>query len=688
MTTLADFNFEDRYSKSISDLLLEFYTPALERASRYDRATGFFSSAVFTAIEAALSGFFDRGGRIRLICSPRLSRDDYAAVQQGYADRELIKSLNDDLSELDFHFGSNSPSSILRAIISRGVMDLRIVVPRSSGHMFHDKYGIFHDSEGNAIAFEGSINESVSGWTIYGNHESFQVFTSWDERVRHRVETIQSEFDHIWQGLRRELRVYEAERLPEVFRPREEDLSEVEAIRKFQNAKRFRSRAALPKLPGSPRELQDHQVAALNNWADNGYRGIISFVTGGGKTITALAAIRDWLAQGKPAVVLVPSQILVEQWLEESRKELAGLDYSEVQVGAGVAQVAWRERVRDSLDVRVVPRPALIVGVYDSARTEPFLFATDAHHDRLLLVCDEVHVVGARENRKLLDRLKAVRRLGLSATPERFRDEAGTDAIFSYFGPVLEPKFGIAEAILAGRLVPYSYNIRSVSLTSEESQEFDELTTRIRKVAMISGLDNESNRNLERLLQERANIVKSATNKVELAIELAKSKRVLFGHIIMYCNTLKQITEIRTKLYSAGIDSLEYHSGLSSEQRKTTLRYFTQNGGILAAVHCLDQGVDIPRVDGAIILASSSNPREYIQRRGRILRSAPDKVLADLSDVVVTKSDGRIALRSDIVRAREIAMFARNKDQVIADIDFLDVDDETQGDDAIETSED
>jgi superfamily II DNA or RNA helicase len=156
----------------------------------------------------------------------------------------------------------------------------------------------------------------------------------------------------------------------------------------------------------------------------------------------------------------------------------------------------------------------------------------------------------------------------------------------------------------------------------------------------------------------------------------------------MYCNTLKQITEIRTKLYSAGIDSLKYHSGLSSEQRKTTLRYFTQNGGILAAVHCLDQGVDIPRVDGAIILASSSNPREYIQRRGRILRSAPDKVLADLSDVVVTKADGRIALRSDIVRAREIAMFARNKDQVIADIDFLDVDDETQGDDAIETSED
>lgn len=673
MSFLKSKEFQDSYSKSFAELLGEFYIPVLERSVRYDRATGFFSSAIFLAIEAALSGFIARGGKIRMICSPRLSIDDKDAILRGLSDREIESKLVQEIDEFDFIFGSKAPSSILRSLIARKVLEIKIAVMRNGNGMYHDKYGMFHDEQDDFLCFDGSINESIAGWSAYGNHERFQVFRSWIEGDRSRAQEIRVEFQYAWDDLSNSFRVVSADRLPEVFKLRGDEIPENDALERFRNARLLHATRTTSNgvLVNKPLDLQKHQKLALANWSKQNHQGIISFVTAGGKTITALSAVREWLREQKPVIILVPSQILLDQWITEVQRELSIATYKLVQVGAGVGPENWRERVRNYLDEDLKQPPALIIGTYDSARTEPFLFLAERRRQDILLVCDEVHVVGAKENRKILSRITAIRRLGLSATPERYRDTEGTKAIFDFFGATVEPVFGISEGIAAGRLVPYSYNIRSVQLTEFEWKRFEELTVKIRQVARLKDETSGSNSYLDQLLQQRANVVKNATGKVGIALAIVEPKLNLYSHWLLYCNSLAQIREIREHFSGQGIECLEYHSRLTPTQRSSVIDYFTSNGGILAAVHCLDQGVDIPRIDAAVILASSTNPREYIQRRGRILRFTPNKLFADLNDVLAVKPDGTVALKSDISRAREIGANARNRDQVMIDIDFL-----------------
>lgn len=670
---LRDLDLKNSYSSSFSDLLEDFYLPVLDVANQYRRAAGYFSSAILSAIEIALTGYLDRGGKIQIICSPRMTEEDASAISDGFADRQIASMLETQISDLDFQMGSNAPSSIVRSLIKRGALDLRIAVNVTGAGIYHDKYGIFTDRDNDSVAFDGSINETLSGWSAYGNHESFQLFKSWDDRVEDRVAELSDRFDRTWSGHSKRLRIVHPDRLSEVFEPRREDIPEDEALRRFRNARRFRvgERRRSQGQSAPARELQDHQKDALSNWKKQAFRGIISFVTGGGKTITALAAAREWLEDGNPVVVLVPSEILVDQWIDEARTELANLPLTLVKVGAGESRERWLPRLRDVLDSRLGMPPGLVVGTYDSAKTEPFLYQSQARDDQMLLICDEVHAVGAPESRKILEALSPIRRLGLSATPERFNDLEGTDAIFGFFGKKVDPVFGISEAIQAGRLVPYAYNIRTVRLSDDENEQYERISAEIRRISVIRDAAEGPNTYFEKLLRDRANIVKGAEAKVSFALDILKEKIGLYSHWLVYCNSLAQIGQLRALLEKQNISSLEYHSFLSRPARKDTLAYFTNNGGVLAAVHCLDQGVDIPRIDAAIILASSTNPREYIQRRGRILRAAPQKTFADLNDIVTLTSDGVVALRSDIERAREIGEHAQNRDRVLADIEFL-----------------
>jgi superfamily II DNA or RNA helicase len=670
---LREVALENSYSSSFSDLLDEFYLPTISAAVDYRRASGYFSSAVLTAIEVALTSFLEDNGKIRIICSPNMTQEDADAISRGFNDRAVSSLLEKELDDLDFRIGSQAPSSIVRSLIARGAVDIRIALNVSGVGIYHDKYGVITDRHNNFVAFDGSVNETLSGWSAYGNHESFQVFKSWDDRVSDRAEELRHRFDRTWNGESKRLRILTARDLPAVFQPRIGDLSESEALEQFRNARTFRvGRSRVSRTDGrSARDLQDHQRIALKNWASAEYRGIISFVTGGGKTVTALAAAREWLDLGKHVVILVPSELLVEQWIEEANRELGGYTSNLTQVGAGIGRAKWQPRLQDALDPRISQRPVLVVGTYDSAKNEAFLYLLGNHCHETLLICDEVHAIGADESRVIMKRLECTRRLGLSATPERFNDPDGTNAIFNYFGNKIEPEFGIAEAIRAGRLVPYSYNIRTAMLTDSEFEQYEELSSQIRRLTVIRESSHQPNSYYEKLLRDRANVIKNADAKVSIATDLLKSKIEIYSHWLVYCNSISQIDELRDTLHSAGIDSLEYHSLLSKSARKDTISYFTRNGGVLAAVHCLDQGVDIPKLDAAIIVASSTNPREYIQRRGRILRASPNKTFAELNDIIAITPDGKVALRSDIARAREIGEFAENRERVLLDISFL-----------------
>jgi superfamily II DNA or RNA helicase len=673
MTTgFQGLSLREGYSDSTSVLLDDFFLPVLAVSKVYDRAAGFFSSAVLTAIESALCGFLDAGGRMRLICSPRLSNEDAEAIIDGLSDLESVvsKTLNDDLDFWDESVGSNAPSSLLRQLIARKALEIKLAIPREGGGIFHDKIGLFEDFYNNQIAFTGSVNETLAGWSAYGNHEQVEVFRSWDERDEHRVLRYRSIFDSYWNNTARGLSIISASRLSEVFSPRESDSSESDALNALRKTRQFRkAEKESSKTVFDPKKLFEHQESVLRSWNEAGKRGIVSFATGGGKTKVALAAARDWLNENNPVVILVPGELLMEQWTDEIKGgEIDTSKIDLVQVGSGVKPDIWIPLVKRALDNQPNRKPNLIIATYQSARNPSFLHQIEIAQPRLLLIADEVHTIGSAESLEILRSVDATARMGLSATPERYGDEDGTAAIFEYFGEILEPRFSISDAIKAGRLVRYSYRIHDCPLTDDEESEFFRLT---QLIAQASARENGDTEWIAKLRRDRANIVKQAANKTNLAVKTLLEVGQRQSHWLVYCNSVSHIDEVKLALSNVGIKTLSYHSKLPKEQRRAVIKHFEREGGYLLAVHCLDQGVDIPKINAALILASSTNPREYIQRRGRILRWTSDKHFADLHDVVTVTSLGTVALRSDIDRAEEIAESSINRESAMITIDRL-----------------
>jgi len=672
-SSFRDLNLKVGYADSTESLLDDFYIPLLDRAVSYDRAAGYFSSSILIAIEAALTGFFARGGRIRMVCNPHLSPEDARAISDGLLDLTdgISKSIERDFEDWNSQSESNAPSSLLRRLISSGKVDLKLAVKSSGYGIFHAKCGILLDADNNEVAFSGSVNETLSGWDSYGNHEDMMVFRSWDSRTDEERDHIRTLLNSYWFDTARGLRILPASRLGDVFTPREDDLPEAEALEQLRQRRsklRNHSQGASPMSRFAPAKLFEHQIAVLNAWETNNGRGLVSFVTGGGKTKVGLAASRKWLGEGSPVLILVPGEILVEQWREDMHTELDPHMYDFVQVGAGVTPAVWRPLVHRAFEARPENKPSLVLATYDSARTEPFLRLFELLQPRLLVVADEVHAIASGQTRAIMSRISADGRLGLSATPERHGDPEGTRLIFDYFGEILEPRFSISDAIKADRLVPYSYQIFECHLSEKENADYERLTNLIRILALKEDVDVET---LNARRRERANIIKSAEGKAALAAKIIAQTGSTYSHWLVYCNSVKHAENVGNELKSIGITPLVYNSQMGTAERRATLKHFESVGGYLLAVHCLDQGVDIPCLDAALILASSTNPREFIQRRGRILRKSEGKFSAEIFDVVTLTSKGTVALRSEIERSTEIAESARNRDTVMVTIERL-----------------
>jgi superfamily II DNA or RNA helicase len=288
-----------------------------------------------------------------------------------------------------------------------------------------------------------------------------------------------------------------------------------------------------------------------------------------------------------------------------------------------------------------------------------------------MLVADEVHRLGSPHHSQLLDERLFGARLGLSATPERAGDPAGTSALLSYFRGVLEPRYTLADAVRDGVLTRYFYRPHTVVLTNDEADLWRTLTKEIGQLrGRIAGSDSSAGLEdrLQRLYIKRARVVKHAAAKVPLAVDVLVSEYVRGQRWIIYCEDFGQLNTVCQALAAKGIQSMPFHSQMDGD-RAETLRWLDRRGGVVVAIKCLDEGVDIPSVTHALILASSKNPREFIQRRGRVLRIAPKKALAYVHDAIVLPpkteaSDGERAAdpitAGELARAVEFAQHADN----------------------------
>lgn len=657
--SLEHYSFNRSYSTSKDDLLNDFYIPALENSLKYDRAAGFFSSGLVALAPLAFSHFIQGGGRIRLICSPNFSATDIAAIKNEVDLSEISREqVLQDLALLtDGKDESRILATLLSSLIASDILDLRIAIPQSSRGLFHDKVGVFTDLT-RKVSFVGSANETMAAWSGFDNHEQIEVFTSWhNEDTLARTTEHQKLFDELWAGVRRGWKIMNPrdgkELLNRMIKPVDVDVALDQVRERIPRAKSSRNNP-------QPRSLMPHQVAVMEDWERHNRQGIISFATGGGKTLAGIEGIRRWTSDGKAALVLVPSTILHKQWIKELEIELP--DRQIVLLGAGKSLRGRESVIRTAFTRQENELGKIILSTYAMACKNEFLDLI-SNQNASLICADEVHNIGANEAQNIMRRIQFGGRIGLSATPGRKGASDETSLIQEYFGETLQPLFTIKDAIAAKRLVPYNYYFRTVTLLPEEEEVWNDLSLKIKKIVAINKgkfptNKNESN-NFKTLLIKRASIIKSASQKVELAKNVLQEKFIEGDRWLVYCQDQFQMGKVKAELIGAKYPILDYHQAMEGDASRT-LEFFTREGGVMLAIKCLDEGVDIPEINKALILASSTNPREYIQRRGRVLRTREDKYSADIYDVLVLDTNGILLSASEAERAIEFAEQAQN----------------------------
>lgn len=650
------------YRSLKEDPLEGFYKPCLQRSIAYKRAVGYFTSSIYVVTGREVIDFSLRGGRIQLICSPHLSMEDFDSISLGYVQRaELVnRRLMEELSELMQGAGSHWTAQVLATLVAVGSLDIRIALGRKNQGLYHEKIGVFEDSLGNKVSFKGSANETWSAWAPEGNFESIEVFCSWREGLEEqRVLRHNAHFESIWSGSDPDVATL---KISDVTRNAflERSMGSLNALADAYPGKASSGRVPLP-----------HQVRALQVWKEQGNKGILEHATGSGKTFTALMAIHSHVESGNPALVLVPSQLLLRQWSREIQGEIP----STPLLLAGGGNNGWRKGLR--LKALTVDEPELggrvILATMQTAASPEFKSKISGGK-HLLIVADEVHQMGSSYNSQALG-IETGARLGLSATPTRYGDPEGTQKILDYFGPIVDPPFTLSDAIHSGRLVEYEYFPQEVSLDDGESARWKLLSKRINETywrtkegASKSASDSDA---LKLLLIQRARIAKKATAKANVCTSILESTYESGQKWLVYCEDTDQLEEVRTYLNNIGLNPVVYHSTMKGD-RDASMTWFKDNGGILLSIKCLDEGVDIPDISHAVILASSQNPRQFIQRRGRVLRTAPGKSKAVIYDAIVAPEsldddpEQGSLVRSELLRAMEFATHARNRSALMS----------------------
>jgi DNA phosphorothioation system restriction enzyme len=684
---LRDLNLQSEYRSDRGDLVQDFYIPCLKNSMLYSRAVGFFSSTSMASVAGGLLALIQSGGRMRLIASPCLSAEDVEAIALGLKQREevITQSL---IREIDQEFAQviQDRLACLAWLLSHNLLEIKLAIRKDIRNrgIYHEKLGIFEDNAGNIVAFTGSANESASA--LLDNFECVDVFCSWDEGVRERTLSKAENFRRLWENDTPMLEIIDfpeaARRSLLRLRPDQFPVDEImksnpvmsEASKEYMPIVIHQDNG-LPILP-SNLELRDYQKEAIANWLKNNGRGTLKMATGSGKTITALAIATELYQKIGLQVLLIvcPYRHLVIQWSRECQK--FGLE----PILAFESVHNWQDRLSTQLyNVRsgnqkfltIITTNATLIGQGLQSQLRYF-------PEKTLIVGDEAHNLGSRRLVESLPRNIGLR-LALSATPERYFDDQGTEAIFDYFGSVLQPEFTLADAIRAGALVHYLYYPILVELTESETEKYADLTKKIGRAIAFDG-DRDDNEMVAALLMQRARLLGSAANKLVALRELMQ-QRLDTSHTLIYCgdgSVEDQVTEESTRQLDAVAQLLgselgyrvnTYTAETSLEDREN-LRLLFESGELqgLVAIRCLDEGVDIPAIQTAIMLASSSNPRQFIQRRGRILRSHPQKKRATLFDMIVLPPDlgretidvERNLLKKELQRFVEFANLADN----------------------------
>ena len=645
--SLRDLSIRPTYDTSDPEIdpVSEFLEPCLESSIKYDRLSGYFSSQVLSLAAKGLCDFLDGNGHMRLLMSSALNPVDFSFLENALRENLNYEHLFGELS-----FSSESMVSLVSRrhleamcwLLSQNRLEIRVVTYQGDASLnhtpiFHPKVGIFSDLDGNKISFSGSINETISGWTE--NSEEFKVFKSWDDATSGFVLQDEYVFNKFWnQESNGNFRTIP---LPEAIR----DKLILQAPLDKPNIRNGNGNSK--KSPKVSLMLRDYQQSAVSSWVEAEFKGILEMATGTGKTKTAKACIEKVLERGSTiSVVTAPYEHIAKQWMKE---------LSELKPILASGNTGWHGDIGDALNKRKLDRISnlSIIAVQNTASSQKFIDLINASLDLFensLFVGDEVHGLGATSFQSALN-ANIEYRLGLSATPVRHFDEIGTEILKDYFSGTCFV-FDTTEALNwrdptsgAKALSPYRYFNTFVTLNDAEISEFRKITDELSRI-FDADADFEKQKIKEMLLFKRAAIVKKASAKIPALKKLLENLNEDLQFALIYCHDFDQLADVANILEVMNI-SFQKITGDESNvpskdyqylsEREWILRNFNKGTTkVLLAIKCLDEGVDIPAARIGIILASSGNPREFIQRRGRLLRPNLNKEFAILHDFVVS----------------------------------------------------
>ena len=673
--SLKDIDIKSAYETGADPykLVNDFYIPVLQESRDYYRVSGFFNSNALIIAAKGIEALINNGGSMKLLISPELSKDDLEIIRTHGV--EAVPKLN------TFDPGP-MPDDHLKALawlLDAGRLEIKIVVPTQYNNaLFHEKLGFFIDKENNIVSFSGSINETASGWMR--NVEEFKVFRSWNETQNEEyLQKDLTKFLSYWNDMKKgTAAVYSIPEAvkKELLKIKPDDAWELGLMNRYRADRKKREQEK--ETEDNPLHLFPHQRRAVQWWVRHDYVSMFIMATGTGKTRTAIGCIFEKLKDDEPLMVIVstPQTLLSEQWKNEF-DELNVPIVRQIMVDGTSGKKNRAQMEILLLDInRGLRRNGVVFTTHNSASRPDFIeiIRRAKKQCKILYICDEAHAAGSSQFRKgLMDEYDY--RIALSATPKRMFDDAGTENLMRYFGndafefTIREAMSTINPMTKCPFLNPYNYHPVFIDLNDQESADYQNLT---RRITIEKHKKDPDYGKIERMYQTRARILKNADAKPDVLWTLVESlnPRAMTNTIIFVSD--KHIDTVMMNLKRQGArpgkiteeTSARSKKGMASERTVEINAFNAHERGCLVGINCLNEGIDIKNACTAIIMSSSTNEREFIQRIGRVIRYAPGKPISEIYDFIVCLPNGTVPY-GEVNRAAVIAENASNETEVI-----------------------
>lgn len=668
--SFQELNIQIRYRSEIHNFPKDFLIPVLSQTKLYKRGTGYFSTTSLLQLSIGLFEMAKNGGKVQIVCSPFLDERDIKAIEYGYKSRKeiitnaLLRSITNPITYFE-----EERLNLIATLIASGNLDMKIAFleDEKGFRIYHEKIAIFTDSDGNRISFAGSINESENG--LDGNFESIYTFCDWKDASQiEAVDTAENDFNRMWNDESCKLRVID---FPDIV------IQKLMKYKKTSNInwniddeefgyRKFIKRKQSFRIPDGI-ELRDYQKKAVCTWKMNEYKGIFDMCTGSGKTYTALygmVQLAELLEEKLAVFIVCPYIHLVSQW-EEDVEEWCSVPI--IIAHSKSTNSDWKEMLLKSYKrFRKDGKAFVCITTNDTFSGDEIQQYIKRFNklQNVLLIVDEAHNFGSNRMLEIMP-WNIPFRIALSATIKRHMDQAGTKKINDFFGEKCI-EYTLERAIAEGNLVHYDYYPIPVILSNDELLKYRSLSQQLKKYLVEKNGKLKISEAGKPIIFRRMRLLAGAENKIIILMELMKKYRSE-NNILVYCgaassedecngNMVRQIDLVTKKLqidYQMSVKRFTSEENL--KERQNIKKYFSQGiYQVITAIKCLDEGVNIPGIKTAFIMSSSRNPKEFVQRRGRLLRKSDNKEKAVIYDFITLPREIENIIPSDIDEDRAI----------------------------------